>query len=47
MSYETVLDIYASIFVITATAAIGFCVLRLVAFGIKMFNKWRKDINRC
>lgn len=47
MSYETVLDLYASIFVITATAAIGFCVFQLVALGIKLFRKWRKDVNRC
>lgn len=44
---ETVLDVWASLFVITATAAVGFCVLQLVALGIKMFKKWNRSRNRC
>lgn len=47
MTVETLLDVWASLFVITVTAAVGYCVLSLVALGIKVFRKWRKDVNRC
>jgi len=44
---DTLIDLWISMAIITFTAAIGFCVLSLVSLGIKLFRKWRKDVNRC